>query len=72
MLPKEDLVPIVDAALDEARFRMRCLNDAELAEKLGTSTKSISFLRNGHWTPLDTALIGVLVAALRPDVAPVS
>lgn len=65
MIPKEELVPIVDAALDDARFRLQCRNDEELAEKLGTSVKTISQIRNGHWTVVDTALIGVLVSALR-------
>lgn len=66
MLTKEELVTIVDSALDEARHRLRVQNDAALAEQLGVSAKTISFLRNGHWTAVDTALIGVLVSALRP------
>ena len=67
MLPKEELIAIVDGALDDARFRLRVTNDSELAERLGISTKTISFLRNGHWTQVDTALIGVLVSTLRPS-----
>lgn len=67
MLSRDELISAVDAAFDEVRFRLRCPNDETLAEKLGISTKTISFLRNGRWTPVDTALITVLVSALRPE-----
>jgi DNA-binding Xre family transcriptional regulator len=66
MLPKEELIPIVDSAFDEVRARLRVANDTELARVLGTSQKTISELRNGHWTTIDAALISVLVTALRP------
>lgn len=66
MLSKEELIPIVDSAFDEARSRLRATNDAELARILGTSAKTISELRNGHWTTVDAALINILVTALRP------
>ncbi len=66
MLPKEELIPIVDSAFDEIRARLRMQNDTELARALGTSQKTISELRNGHWTTIDAALISVLVGALRP------
>lgn len=68
MLPKEELMAAVNTAFDEARFRLRCLNDEALAEKFGTSTKTISQIRNGHWTTVDTALITVLVSMLRAPV----
>lgn len=68
MLPKNELVAAVDAAFDEARFRLRCPNDEALAERLGISTKTISFLRNGRWTQVDTAIITVLVSTLQAPV----
>lgn len=65
MLPKEELIPIVDSAFDEVRFRLRLSSDTELGKHLGVSQKTISELRNGHWTTVDAALISVLISVLR-------
>lgn len=62
MLSKDDLVTALDEALDEARYRLRCPTDEALAKKLGISTKTISFWRNGRWTTADEALITVLIS----------
>ena len=64
MLPTNELIATVDAALDEARHILRVANDEALAANIGVSPKTISFWRNGRWTPADTALIRVLVSTL--------
>lgn len=69
MLSKDELVNALDAALDEARFVLRVTTDEALAEKLGLSAKTISFWRNGRWTPADHALISVLVTAAKLPVS---
>lgn len=62
MLPKDELVAALDEALDEARYRLRCQTDEALAKKLGISTKTVSFWRNGRWTTADAALITILIS----------
>lgn len=69
MLSKDELINALDAALDEARFVLRVNTDEALAEKLGLSAKTISFWRNGRWTPADHALISVLVTAAKLPVS---
>lgn len=63
MLPKDELVSALDTALDEARFALRVTTDEALAEKIGVSAKTVSFWRNGRWTPADHALINVFVSS---------
>lgn len=65
MLPKDELVAVVDTAFDKARENLGVETDGALARKLGISQKTISFLRNGRWTTVDEALISVLICALR-------
>lgn len=66
LLDKELLLPIVNHALNEARDKAGVTSDEALAKRLFTSQKTISQLRNGHWTALDTAIISVLVSAMQP------
>lgn len=65
MIPRDELIATVDVAFDQARTRLGVETDEALAEKLGISKKTISFFRNGRWTPVDEALITVLIGALR-------
>jgi ribosome-binding protein aMBF1 (putative translation factor) len=66
MLPKNELVAVVDIAFDKARENLGVETDEALAQKLGISQKTISFFRNGRWTTVDEVLISVLIGALRP------
>lgn len=66
LLDKDQLIPIVAQALDRARDKFGVSSDGALARRVGTSPKTISQLRNGHWTDLDSAIISILVSAHHP------